>query len=253
MSYGQFCKQVSWKKLLVNDLRNYIDRHKDRMCFVLGSGPSLRKLDPEMLGNHITIAVNSSLVKVPKAQYYFTCDQSMTLWKSWSMLKNCKCNLILASNNGLAAYDARTGAYTFEDIDKEQIQYIGRKDNNRMDKGNKLIKGSSSVHPAVHFAYVLGCSPIVLLGCDCQYAEGKKWFYQFPGQPVDELLKPEYDKYRKPLAHYTVGNATDGELKHHIRVWKEIASQNIGNIIDVSGGALTMFPQKSLEEILRDE
>ncbi len=235
------------------DLRNYIDRHKGKMGFVLGSGPSLRNLDPELLTSHIAIAINSSLVKVPKAQYYFTCDQSMTLWKSWSMLKDCECDLILASNNGLAAYDSRTGIFSFDGISKERIQYIGRKEDNRMDKGDKLIKGSSSVHAAAHFAYVLGCSPIVLLGCDCRYVEGKKWFYQFPNQPVDELLKPEYDKYRKPLAHYSPGSVTDGELNHHIRIWREIANQRVVNITDASRGVLTMFPQKSLKEIFGDE
>ncbi len=237
----------------MNDLRTYIDRHKGKMCFVLGSGPSLRNLNPELLNPHISIAINSSLVKMPEADYYFTCDQSMTLWKSWSMLKDCKCDLILASNNGLASYDTRTGIYSFGGINKDRIQYIGRKDNNRIDKGDKLIKGSSSVHPAVHFAYVLGCSPIVLIGCDCRYVEGKKWFYQFPNQPIDEPLKPEYSKYRNPLARYSPEKDTDGELCTHLGVWGEMANQNVVNIIDVSGGALTMFPQKSLKEILGDE
>ncbi len=234
------------------NLKDYINRHKGKIGFILGSGPSLRNLNPDLLNPHITIAVNSSIVKVPKAQYYFTCDQSMTLWESWYSLKNLECDLILASNNGLAAYDSRIGIHIFDDINKKRIQYIGRKKDNIMDKDGKLIKGSSSVHPAVHFAYVLGCSPIVLIGCDCKYIDGKKWFYEFSGQPIDKLLKPEYKKYQRPLAPYVPGSKIDGELKHHLRVWKEIKNQNLDiEVIDASGGALSMFPQMSIQEALK--
>ncbi len=234
------------------NLKDYVNRHKDKIGFVLGSGPSLRNLDSDVLKSHITIAVNSSIVKVPEAQYYFTCDQSMTLWESWHSLKNLECDLILASNCGLAVFDSRINRNAFEGISKKRIQYIGRKKDNIIDRGDKLIKGSSSVHPAVHFAYVLGCSPIVLIGCDCKYVDGKKWFYEFSGQPTDKLLKPEYKKYQRPLAPYVSGSKTDGELIYHLRIWKEIEKQNLNmEIIDASGGALSMFPQMTLKEILK--
>ncbi len=233
------------------DLRNYIDKHKGKIGFVLGTGPSLRNLDPILLKSHITIAVNGSIIKVPKAQYYFTCDQSLVLWESWYTLKNLNCDLILASNCGFAAFDSRIGKNAFEGISKERVQYIHRKKNNIIDKKKELIQGSSSVHPAVHFAYVLGCSPIVLIGCDCKYVEGKKWFYEFSGQPIDRLLKSEYKKYQRPLAPYSPGSKTDGELNHHIRVWNEIGGQNLNiPIIDTSGGKLSMFSQMTLEKVL---
>ncbi len=234
----------------MEDLKQYIDRHKGKMAFVLGIGPSLRKLNPDLLKPHITIAVNSSIYKAPKADYYFTCDTAMVLWESWLTLKHLTCEIILATNCGFTTFESRIGRKVFEGIDMSRVHYIPRKANNIIDKGNKLIQGSSSVHPAVHFAYILGCSPIVLLGCDCQYTEGKKRYYDFPNQPKDKLTDPEFEKYRRPLGPDRPGKNTDGELQHHLGVWKSMNIKDL-DIIDASEGALTMFPQTNIKEILK--
>ncbi len=234
----------------MEDLKQYIDRHKGKMAFVLGIGPSLRNLNPDLLKPHITIAVNSSIYKVPKADYYFTCDTSMVLWESWLALKHLTCEIILATNCGFTAFESRIGRKVFEGIDMSRVHYLPRKANNIIDKGNELIQGSTSVHPAVHFAYILGCSPIVLLGCDCQYTEGKKRYYDFPNQPKDKLTNPEFEKFRRPLGPDRPGKKTDGDLQHHLRVWKTLDTKHL-NIIDASEGALTIFPQTTIQEILK--
>ncbi len=234
----------------MEDLKQYTDRHKGKMVFVLGIGPSLRNLNPDLLKPHITIAINSSICKVPKANYYFTCDYGMVLWESWWMLKHLTCEIILASNEGFTAFESKIERKVFEGIDMSRVHYIPRKANNIIDKGDKLIKGSSSAHPAVHFAYILGCSPIVLLGCDCQYVDGKKRYYDFPNQPKDELIDPKFDKLRRPLSLDRPGKKTDGELQHHLRIWNNMNTKDL-NIIDASGGALTMFPQMTIKEVLK--
>ena len=233
----------------MDNLRDYLGRHKGKMAFVLGTGPSLRNLEPGLIKNHITIAVNGSGLKVPNAQYFFSCDTAWVLYEFWHQLKNLKGDIILASNCGFGTFESRIGRKVFEGIAAERIHYIGRKADNIFDKGDKLIKGSSSVHPAIHFAYVLGCSPIVLLGCDCRYVEGRKHFYDFPNQPSNKLLKPEYAKYRRPLGPDNPGGKMDGELSHHLKVWKSMKANHL-NIIDASEGSLNCFQQKSLKEIL---
>ena len=234
----------------MENLKQYIDIHKGKIAFVLGSGPSLRNLNTDMLKPHITIAVNASVLKVPSAEYYFSCDTGWVLYEAWHQLKNLKGDIILASNSGFGAFESRIGRKVFEGIVKERIHYIGRKKDNIIDKGERLIKGSSSVHPAVHFAYVLGCLPIVLLGCDCKYVEGKKHFTDFPNQPSNKLLKPEYNRYRRPLGPDNPGGVIDGELSHHLKVWKDLKASHL-NIIDASEGNLNCFRQMSLEEVLK--
>jgi len=234
----------------MENLKNYIDRHKGRTAFVLGIGPSLRNLSPDLLKPHITIAVNSSICKVPKADYYFTCDTGMVLWESWFTLKHLTCEIILATNCGINTFESRIERKVLEGINMRRVHYLPRKANNIIDKGDKLIKGSSSVHAAVHFAHVLGCSPIVLIGCDCQYTEGKKRYYDFPNQPKDKLIDSKFEKFRRPYGPDSPGNSTDGELQHHLEVWKNMNIKDL-NIIDASEGALTMFPQKTIKEIIK--
>lgn len=232
------------------NLKQYTNKYKNRTAFILGSGPSLRNLDPESLKLHIVIAVNAAIMKVPTAQYYFSCDYGMVLWESWQTLKYLKCDLILASNCGFTPFESCINIKVFDGIDKKRIHYIHRKENNMIDKGDRLIKGSSSIHPAVHFVHILGCSPIVLLGCDCKYVNGKKHYYEFPNQPLERLLKPEYNKFRRPLSPSNPGGRTDGELCHHIKIWNELNLNHI-NIIDASDGALKRFPKMSLKRVLK--
>ena len=227
------------------DLKTYLDIHKGRTCFILGTGPSLRKLNPNKIKKHVVIAVNSSILKAPEADYYFSCDTGLVLWDSWLTLKNLKCQLILASNCGFGVFEDRVDGKVFEGIDPLRIHYIARKKDNVYDKGSKLVEGSTSVHPAVHLAYVMGCSKIVLIGCDLNYINGLKRFHNFPGEPKEKLRKPEYNQYRRPLGKDNPGGKTDGELSYHLKFWNKLNLGHI-NIIDASEGSLKRFKQMTL-------
>ena len=234
---------------MLEDLKTYQDRHKGRTCFLLGTGPSLRNLKPECIEKHIVIAVNSSILKAPKADYYFSCDTGLVLWKSWTTLRNLKCQLILGSNCGFGAFEDRIDGKVFDGIDQKRIHYIGRKSDDIYDKGNLLVHGSSSIHPALHLAYVMGCSPIVLIGCDLKYVNGLKRYHNFPDQSNEYLLKPEYAKYRRPLGPDNPGGETDGELTHHLKFWNKLNLKHI-DIIDASNGSLTKFRKMTTEKAM---
>ncbi len=231
---------------------NFKDIHIGKMAFVLGSGPSLRNLNPEILKGHISIAINGSILKAPEADYYFSCDYGMVLWKSWTTLKSLSCHIMMACNVGFTSFEHRLDRKVFEDISEYRRHYLKRKEGLEIDKNPVMISGSSSVHSAIHFAHLLGCSPIILVGCDCQYVDGKKHYGEFPGQLKDVLRDPNFEQYRRPLAPYRPDAKTDGELKHHLKVWENLRNQNPTlNIIDTSEGKLNMFPQMSIQEALK--
>ncbi len=234
-------------------IKGFVDKHKGRLCFVLGSGPSLRNLNPDLLKSHITIAVNEAILKVPDADYYFSDDYATTLLKSWLILKNIKCKLIINKTaGGFGSYEPKTGVRVFEGIDKDRIFYFEVERKLKMGKeDDKLKLDSSSSHTAVHFAHVLGCDPIVLLGCDCKYVDGKYHFTDFPNQPDGGRIKPEYDDL-VPRPYGGIENVSDGGLGMHYNNWQKIRKNNPDiNIINASGGRLSMFPKMSLEEVLR--
>jgi hypothetical protein len=158
-------------------LENYKDIHKGRMAFVAGSGPSLRHVEPERLKDYIVIAINGAILKLPDADYFFSCDGRVTLTKAWQILKDVRCKLILNTTlSGFYSFDGILGIKSDEGISQDRICFFKRdfKNQHAIDKRSLLLMGSSSAHPAVHFAHLLGCSPIVLLGMDCGVEDGKR-------------------------------------------------------------------------------
>ena len=233
-----------------------VDRHKGQTAFVLGAGPSLRKINPTWLRDCVVIAVNDAILKVPFAKFFMSCDWGMPLRKAWLTVKESECSLILHNVDvGFSYLDDQTGVKAFDGISLERVSYFDFKKDNELvmeRKSRKLIRGSSSVHSAVHLAHLLGCSPIVLLGCDCQYEEEKYHFTDFVGQPMGGFIKSEYEKI-KPQYSFVVTKFenTDAVLMGHVACWKKIREQNPNvPIINASEGRLKMFTQMSLEKVL---
>ena len=233
-------------------LTGLINKHKGIPAVVLGSGPSLHTLDWELIKSYITIAVNSAILKAPKSKYYFSCDFGMTVWESWTTLKNLKCDLILYNVDvGFRYLEYLTGEDTFEGIDESRVYYFDMKDSDLKMDTVELIRGSTSTQVAVHFAHLLGCSPIYLIGCDCQYVDSKYHYYDFPNERIDKIRKPKYADFKPKNLIVQEGNSNK-YLDGHFVCWKKIQEQNPDiNIIDTSGGRLDMFPQMNIKEVLK--
>ncbi len=225
-------------------LTGLINKHKGTPAIILGSGPSLHNLDWGLIEPYITIAVNSAILKTPKSHYYFSCDFGMTVWESWLTLRNLKCDLILYNVDvGFRYLEYLTGEDTFEGIDESRVHYFDMKDSNLKMDTVELIRGSTSTQVAVHFAHLLGCSPIYLIGCDCRYVDGRYHYYDFPGEVVDKIRKPEYEDF-KPKNLIVQKGDSNRYLDGHYTCWEKIKEQNPDvQVIDCSGGRLDMFPQ----------
>jgi len=233
-------------------IKDYLDKHRGRIAFVLGAGASLHTIPLELIQQHTTIAVNRAILKVPFAQYCLSCDTGFTLWSPWTFLKNLECKLLLnVSGGSFPHYDGATGVRAFDGMDEGRVIEFVMENKLMMDRDSGiLIRGTSSVHSAVHFAHILGCSPIVLLGCDCEYTDGKKYFTDYPDELDCHFIKPEYAKLRKDFSGARIGTS-DGELMGHFTCWSKISIQNPNvHIINASGGRLEVFPRMTVEEIL---
>lgn len=53
-----FFHHYETKKPALNNIAVYRDRHRGERCFILGGGPSLKKIDPLRLRNEVTFGVN---------------------------------------------------------------------------------------------------------------------------------------------------------------------------------------------------
>lgn len=164
--------------------------HRGRTAFVAGSGVSLRQVDPALITNGVVIAVNSSVARLRNCDYWFGCDARITLHQSWQTLKSIDCKVVVKDSPGsFRCYDHMTGRDSLEGISPDRFYVFETDPDNKylMTDSGKLLPGSSSAHPAAHFAFRLGCNPIVLLGMDCRVVDGEQYY-----QP-DPLVKPQWE------------------------------------------------------------
>lgn len=262
-SYKHFLK---YKGLVAknSELKNI---HKGKRCFILGSGPSIKKEDLKPLKNEIVFALNNFYVHedfaeimsgdVPK--YYMTAPihppQSEDEWKRWFedmesyMPKNT--NMLF----GLNAYDGNI-KYIFEKygIFKEHkinwyyagINYNQETFNcNAMDITNQIYNGEAVSIYSLILAIYMGFDEIYLLGMDHDY-----FLYE------DESQMRMYEKavHQQNEFERTFGDTF--YIKEFYRQYnifskyKAFADHSTSKIFNASnGGILKVFPKVKYESL----
>jgi hypothetical protein len=237
----------------LNDLQ---DLHKGKMAFLVGAGPSLHFQNTELLRDHVTIAVNSGLVKVPFCDYFLSDDWDVSNWSYYSIdLPKLKCKCLL--------YKKKMESFV-DHLDKDRVIWYDHKfwyDHRKREynpdgliftkrASDPIIGARSSTGSAVHMAYIMGCDPIVLLGCDSCLTNNKRYYWQFPGErkPFRTDGRRIFTTVKKKIN----GKAVDKHGLDFIDYWeavsKQAKKQNI-HIIDVSGGVLECFEKQKYEDV----
>jgi hypothetical protein len=207
-------------------------------AFIVGSGPSIRHINPNLDG--IVICINESIMKFPNADYFFSCDARVTLKKGWTYLPDHKCKVVLVEDGCHfdCYYHARGISYK-DEIAPERL--IKPKRAKTKVFGEKLIWGQNSAHCAANFAYNLGCDTIVLLGCDCDKEDGKQYFWEFEGQPEGGFVQEGFRRFVKELPY--CGAAANFE-------WEQLAEFNPDvRFINCSAGKIKGIENMKLEDL----
>jgi len=237
----------------LSDLGN---KHAGRIGIVAGAGPSLLAVDPKMLKDlGVVISVNSSISKLTNADYFIADDIGVRTWDYY--------RITLPKIDATCLLYRKKLAGEANHIPKERVIYFDHKW--WYDPGSKkynpegliltkdpkapLVGARTSAGTAVHFAYIMGCDPIVLVGCDCCYKQSKRYFWQFPGEKPCKRLTGE-----KVFCHNNRGThkgyAVDSHSMDFIEYWTAFAKANPDvNIIDASDGTLECFKKMSLQEV----
>lgn len=262
-------------------------RYANRCAVVLGSGPSLRLVGgrplvecmvgnvsarvpditkPSPFRNLVVIAVNDAILKAPDADFYFTSDIGMCQYVHWDIL--CK-RLAVPMVVNSPAFRRHTMRDIFGVPSRRVILYEKRpgKHGVKLSRGDhKIIYGPSSGHRAAHFAYLLGCKRIYLLGFDGRCVGGLKYFWQFRNQPGPGGTRTGHACHHlsalaaagrapKPSI-YEDFDARTGAASEPIRNgWIRISRENPGICMyDASNGAAgDAFPRVSIQKMLKGE
>jgi hypothetical protein len=232
------------------ELSDFKDKHKGEIAFILGSGPSLHYLETDLIKDHVCIAVNSAIKKHCLANYFVSDDWDISSWSYYdSSLKRFSfCTKFLYRKKFEGKCDDLKDVVMFD-----HTWWYSPEDKSYNLDGLKLTKDEPlvivgarmSMGSAVHLAFLMGCDPIVLLGNDCQLKNGKRYFWQFPGEQKQYRIKG------RKFTHQTQNRGFNKDS--FVEYWNYFAQVNEDSdvtIIDASDSCLDCFPKMSVREVL---
>lgn len=154
-------------------IAKWTDRLKGETAFIIGNGPSLLENDLKKLDGCFTIGINRAFrVILP----------TILMWQDASLYEDCyeeiktlPCAKITLKNidheNEFTHFSLIPGPFRFK---KEPFNLYG---------------GGCTTALAIQLAYALGCSSIVLLGCDASYKDNKTDFYGVNRNHTENTLR----------------------------------------------------------------
>ncbi len=212
------------------------DKHKGKRIWVCGSGGSLMDVIPSQIPkDDIVICCNSSTYHFPRFDYGVFTDGTANYSRWYHNLTKKKCTIILLNTE-------------IQVIKKGTIQL--EKDFNKWKfnpEDTKIIGGYDVVHCAVHIAYLMGASEIILAGVDLKHvSKTKKHAYS------QELMSscPE-DLLETILPTFNANNEQfDGHLGASLSGWERIHAHNQLKIFTISNDTnLKLYPHKQFSEL----
>tara|TARA_B100000963_G_scaffold267927_1_gene236158 strand:- start:87 stop:929 length:843 start_codon:yes stop_codon:yes gene_type:complete len=157
----------NYKKLL--SMRN---SHKNQECYVIGNGPSLNKIDLNLLKNKITIACNSFYLKHNELDFlpsYYTVEDPLPAVDNKLEINKIK------GVKKIIPYDLRNVITPSDDVTYINFLRSYMRPSNKKfpifskEVENKIYWGGTVVYMNIQFAAFLGCNPIYLIGVDLNY------------------------------------------------------------------------------------
>jgi hypothetical protein len=235
----------------MESLEEFRDIHDGRACFLFGAGPSLHFIEADRVRNHVTIAVNSGIMKVKWCDYFVSDDIGIVSWNYYTeILPKLNCKKLLYKDKLKDHCDHLSDVFLFEHTwwyspEKKEYNYNGL----ILNKTGPIIGSRVSMGSALHFAYLMGCNPIILLGNDCRIKDGKRYFWQYEGEESPQRISgPSFSKSTQNFGF---------DQYSFVEYWSVLASVNKDliqsslNIIDCSDSALNCFQKMSFEEAIK--
>jgi len=237
----------------LSELQN---KHKDEVIFIVGAGPSVDKIDVDLLKDYTVMAVNSGVVAAQFADYFVSDDPAIMSWSYFRSLEELDCVCLFFRDR-------------WRDVDVEflptgRVVFYSHKswfsppstynlpDGLILTKDIKepIIGSRTSTGSCVHLAYCMGAKVIVLLGNDCKLDKnGKRYFWQYNKksfQPTRIKGHAFNDRTQN------MGFGRDAFVEYWTK-FAEVNADIIGKdveIIDCSDSGLGCFPEMHLQEIL---
>lgn len=161
----------------------------------IASGPSLSKNQILSIarshekGDIKVIAVSDNYRVAPWADYVYSCD--FTWWKEYyeDVVSRTSAEIVTQDRT---AHSIRMTKGRINPLPRNFKEYKVEHKSGLSGKDDALTHGGNSGYQAVHLAYLLGATKIILVGYDMQHTGGKRhWFGDHPEKFIRNADKPE--------------------------------------------------------------
>ncbi len=237
----------------MKNLEEFNGRFSGKTCFIVGAGPSLCDQDLAPLRDHVVIAVNSGYIAVPWAPFFISDDWSVAHWSYFFRdLRQSPYTRALLYEDKLAKTASWFGdrAVLFRHRKGIHIPDAYEHDNPK----NHIGQTRTSVGSAIMVAHIMGCSTIALLGIDGHRKKGLRYFWQ-----MNSSYQKPYRNDGVPVDKYKIyrmhGQTNDYDLLEMAPTWDKFGKAvnkkcKVYNCSEDS--VITVFPKKSMEELLNE-
>lgn len=204
--------------------QEYKDCHAGKIAYVFGKGPSVdiwKECGMPILPNSITISVNN-FAEIYQTDYVFSTDQGI-----WFAYSGKIATFMAMPNDKGKSFEKKADHDWFlhcHDIRRDCAALRLTKD--QIAETRWLYTASSSVQPAIHFAWYTGCSELILVGVDGGTGHSKH--IRQAGDSPYEMMKKDTTRvanylFGKKWAHYT------DKYKSHIAMSSAIKEAGNGS------------------------
>ncbi len=235
------------------NLSKYHNIHKGERCFIVGTGPSLRMEDVNLLKEEWTFGVNSCVTMYDKtdwrADYYGIVD-SHTVDILKDKMKSEEIPVLFYTDID-ASYDGANGVAFPKDDSANMMtdtcykRWFPEKfpETDFSEDITKVVyTGKSVVYAMLQIAAYMGFTEIYLLGVDCNYAQPK--MYSDNVTYVDHKTKWSREKLLKN------GN----QMLPQFEIAKSYAKEHGFEIFNATrGGQLETFQRVDLTEVVKNK
>lgn len=250
---------------MVSDIqRTFRNIHQDKMAFLIGTGPSFNSVNIDLLRPYVTMVLNASIVRFNDPTYLFSTDSSIYDYDYLDYINKEETTKVVLEEYNFP-HDSEYTEIRGKSLEhfygfRRRGYYDDQPDPRNTD--DTIIMGLSSAHCAAHMLYIMGCNPIVLLGCECKYDDINYAYWVLSGNEkyVTDKHWKEAEKTDESLANYHLhaiwrGQGFDGKSDNYLRgfarYWGKMweFNPNMG-IIDACDSIMQCFPKMTLEEVL---
>ena len=223
--YGYYKPRLSKTKLLTKKFvagdRHFIkslhNKFNGRRCFVIGNGPSLSRMNLDLLVNEVIIGSNGVYKLFEKFKFrpnYLLFQDSRTILGKAKEINelNGIPKLVALNASHLVKRDKFTYFFNLvHHLGWENIQTSSaeeRKGNAPFFSNNfgEVVSNMGNVtHTGIQLAFFLGCNPVYLIGCDHSMIDLMKDFEPGHVKITKENL-PIFQKYHFTKNYYKIGD-----------------------------------------------